>query len=236
MKTVGIIGGMSYESSVIYYKLINEFVKNELGGLNSAKVLINSVNFQEIVDCQKSGDWECAGEILGECARKLELAGADYVLLSTNTMHLVADKIQSKINVPFIHIVDATADLIKKAGLSRAGILGTKYTLEADFYKDKFKEHQIEPIIPDEADRQMLNRVIFDELCKGVIKESSKQEYIRVCDDLKERGAQCIVLGCTEIVTLINDADISLPVFDTTYSHSLMAAKLALGQVGNCCV
>jgi len=230
LKTIGIIGGMSYESTAKYYSLINEHVKNELGGLNSARILICSVNFDDIANCQKNEDWVKAGQILGDCAKRLEKAGADYVLLATNTMHIVADAIQNAINIPFIHIGEVTAQEISCAGYKKAGILATKFTLESDVYKEVYAKSGVELIIPEEKDRILLNTVIFEELCKGDVKEESRAEFQRICKELQDKGAECIILGCTEIMILIGQKDVDLPVFDTTFIHTVKAAELALDK------
>lgn len=230
MKTIGIIGGMSYESTAEYYKLINDHVKNELGGLNSAKIIINSVNFKEISDCQKRGDWDCSAKILTECAQSLERAGADYVFIATNTMHIIADTIQAGINIPLVHIADATSEKVTSFGFKKAGILATKYTLESDVYSKRYSDKGVELVIPEESDRLFINNVIFEELCKGHLLEQSREEFRQICNKLRDRGAECIILGCTEVMMLIKDGDVDLPIFDTTYIHTLKAAELAMGE------
>ena len=228
MKTIGLIGGMSWESSVTYYQLINETVKEHMGGLHSAKILLCSVDFQEIEECQSSGDWDKSAEILGDAAVSLEKAGADIILICTNTMHKVAPQIMERIHIPLLHITEAAARELGRRGITKTALLGTKYTMQQDFYKAKLIEAGIEVIIPDADDVELVNHIIFDELCLGIISEKSKAEYLRVIEKLKERGAQGVVLGCTEIGLLIKQSDTDLPVFDTTEIHSRAAALWAM--------
>lgn len=230
MKTIGLIGGMSWESSIEYYRLINQQVKAKLGGLHSAKVIMNSLNFVEIVECQQAGDWEKASMILSNTAKSLEDSGADFVLLCTNTMHKLSEQIQSAINVPFIHIADVTAEQIKSNGLKKVALLGTKYTMEQDFYRQRLESHGLQVIIPNSADVQIVNDVIFDELCKGKILESSKEQYKRIINELAQQGAEGVILGCTEIPLLIKAEDSVLPIFDTTEIHATKAVELALSE------
>ena len=228
MKTIGLIGGMSWESTVTYYKIINETVKERLGGFHSGKILPYSVDFAEIEECQAKGEWEKSAEILSEAAENLEKAGADFIVICTNTMHKVAGKIQENIKIPVIHIADATAHKLKQDGILKTALLGTKYTMTQDFYKEKLRENGIEVLIPEEKDIEIVNHVIYEELCLGKILDSSRKEYIRIIDGLKEKGAQGVILGCTEIGLLISQKDSPLPVYDTTEIHALSACEKAL--------
>lgn len=230
MKTIGLIGGMSWESTVTYYQVINEAVKNELGGLHSAKILLYSVEFAEIEHCQTVGDWDKSADILSDAALRLEQAGADFILICTNTMHKVADKVQSRISVPLIHIAKVTAEVLKQNNITKAALLGTKYTMTQDFYKEKLNEAGISVLIPDEASIEVVNSVIFDELCRGIVSKQSKRKYLDIIDELAEQGAQGVIFGCTEIGLLINQEDTSLPVFDTAQIHAKQAALLALSE------
>jgi aspartate racemase len=228
MKTIGLIGGMSWESTVPYYRIINEAVKEALGGLHSAKILLYSVEFDEIEKCQASGDWDRSAEILGDVALTLQNAGADFILICTNTMHKVAPQIQQRIHIPVIHIVDAVADVLQQQGIHTVGLLGTRYTMTQDFYKQRLLDRGFQVVIPGEGDVEIVNRVIFEELCVGILREESRAEYRRIIGDLKARGAQGVILGCTEIGMLISQADSVLPIFDTTVIHAAKAAQLAL--------
>lgn len=228
MKTIGLIGGMSWESTVTYYQIINEVVKKQLGGLHSAKVVLYSVDFQEIEECQSNGDWDKSAEILGGAAKKLEQAGADFIVICTNTMHKVEPNIQKEIQIPIIHIAEATAEKLIENNIYKVALLGTKYTMTQDFYKDKLIEKGIEVLIPNDSDVEIVNNIIYDELCLGIISEKSKSEYIRIIDKLKEDGSQGVILGCTEIGLLIGQEDTILPVFDTTQIHATKAAMLAI--------
>lgn len=228
MKTIGIIGGMSFESTTTYYKIINEAINAKLGGLNCAKILLYSVNFEEIANLQKQNEWGKAAEILSECAKKLELGGADFILIATNTMHKIFDEIQRSVKIPLIHIAQSTANALKEANITKIGLLGTKYTMMQDFYKNILIKEGIEAIIPDENDIQDVNDIIFSELCKGQIKEKSKEKYLEIIEKLKNKGAQGVVLGCTEIGLLLSKNDTQIPIFDTTLIHALDAVNLAL--------
>ena len=230
MKTIGLIGGMSWESTVTYYQVINEAVKSELGGLHSAKILLYSVEFAEIEHCQTVGDWDRSADILADAAIRLEHAGADFILICTNTMHKVADKVQSRISIPLIHIAKVTADILKQNNITKAALLGTKYTMTQDFYKEKLDEAGISVLIPDEASIEIVNSVIFDELCRGIVSEQSKRKYLDIIDELAKQGAQGDIFGCTEIGLLINQEDTPLPVFDTAQIHAKQAALLALSE------
>ncbi|WIL49476.1 aspartate/glutamate racemase family protein [Bacillus bombysepticus] len=231
MKTIGLIGGMSWESTSEYYRIINEEIKERLGGLHSAKCLINSVDFEEIERCQSSGDWDGAGEILGNAAYSLQKGGADFIIICTNTMHKVVGKIKAKIDIPVLHIADATAKEIKRKDIQKVGLLGTKYTMEQDFYKSRIEEHDIKVIVPSEKNRKEINKVIYTELCLGKIVSQSREYYKRVIEELVQKGAQGIILGCTEIGLLIKEENVSVPIFDTTHIHAIEAVKVALDRV-----
>jgi aspartate racemase len=230
MKTIGLIGGMSWESTVTYYQLLNEGVKDALGGLHSAKVLLYSVDFFEIESLMSRGDWDKAADLLGGVAARLENAGADMILICTNTLHKVAPQVQSRIRVPLVHIAVAAAEALTAQGISRVGLLGTKYTMMQTFYRDKLVERGIEVLIPEEDDIDLVNRVIFDELCLGIVKEESRADYLRVIAALQQRGAQGILLGCTELGLIVAREDVSLPLFDTTEIHAKKALVLALAE------
>ena len=230
MKTIGLIGGMSWESTVTYYQLLNEGVKDALGGLHSAKVLLYSVDFFEIESLMSRGDWDKAADLLGGVAARLENAGADMILICTNTLHKVAPQVQSRIRVPLVHIAVAAAEALTAQGISRVGLLGTKYTMTQAFYRDKLVERGIEVLIPEADDIDLVNRVIFDELCLGIVKEESRADYLRVIDALQQRGAQGILLGCTELGLIVAREDVSLPLFDTTEIHAKKALVLALAE------
>lgn len=224
LKTIGLIGGMSWESTVTYYKIINETVKEKLGGLHSAKCILYSVDFQEIEECQSNGNWEKSGEILGEAAYNLEKAGADFIVICTNTMHKVVNQIKEKISIPILHIAEMTAEKILEKGLKNIALLGTKYTMEQDFYKSKLIEKGINVIIPDKNDIEIINEVIYDELCLGTINSDSKKKFLEIVDKLRNKGAEGIILGCTEIGLLIKNEDTDVPLFDTAIIHAEQAA------------
>ena len=224
LKTIGLIGGMSWESTVTYYKIINETVKEKLGGLHSAKCILYSVDFQEIEECQANGNWEKSGEILGEAANNLEKAGADFIVICTNTMHKVINQIKEKISIPILHIAEMTAEKILEKGLKNIALLGTKYTMEQDFYKSKLIEKGINVIIPDKNDIEIINEVIYDELCLGTINSNSKKKFLEIVDKLRSKGAEGIILGCTEIGLLIKNEDTDVPLFDTAVIHAEEAA------------
>ena len=230
MKTIGLIGGMSWESTVTYYQIINETVKNKLGGLHSAKILLYSVDFAEIEKCQAKGEWEKSAEILSDAAKSLQAAGADFIVICTNTMHKVAPQIQKEINIPIIHIATATATKLKDDHIKKVGLLGTKYTMTQDFYKEKLIENGIEVVIPDKEDIEIVNDIIYNELCLGIIRKESRKEYMRIIESLKEKGAKGVILGCTEIGLLIKQKDSTLPVYDTTEIHALVAVEEALSH------
>ena len=228
MKTIGLIGGMSWENTVTYYQLINETVKQELGGLHSAKILMYSVDFAEIEEYQAKGEWDKSAQVLSDVAVNLEKAGADLIVICTNTMHKVAPQIRERISVPILHIAEATADTLVAQGISKVGLLGTKYTMTQDFYKAKLVEKGLEVVIPDEAGVELVNNVIYQELCLGQIKPESKAAFLQVIDQLQTQGAQGVILGCTEIGLLVQQADTTLPVFDTTQIHAVKAAMMAI--------
>lgn len=228
MKTIGLLGGMSWESTALYYQIINETVKKRLGGLHSAKMLLYSVDFQEIETCQSQGDWDKSAAILSQAAQSLEKAGADFIVICTNTMHKVAPQIQDSIRIPILHIAQATAEILKEKHIGKTALLGTKYTMQQDFYKEILLSAGIEVLIPDEADIELVNRVIFDELCLGILSEPSRKEYVRIIGQLAGNGAQGVILGCTEIGMLIKQEDSPLPVFDTALIHAEKAALHAL--------
>lgn len=228
MKTIGLIGGMSWESTSLYYQIINEYIQHKKGGLYSAKCILYSVNFEEISSMQKTGQWQKCGEILGNVAKNLETAGADFITICTNTMHKVVPDMQKYINIPIIHIAEATYNRIKEAGIKNIGLLGTKYTMKEDFYKNILIDKGLNVIIPEDDEVEFINNVIFNELCKGDIKAESKRKFLEIVDRLKLKGAEGIILGCTEIVMLISQKDIDIKVFDTTQIHAETAAELSL--------
>lgn len=229
MKTLGLIGGMSWESTVPYYRMINEHIKQQLGGLHSAKLFLYSVDFYEIEKLQMAGDWQQAGELLGNAARSLARAGADVIVVCTNTMHKVAGDIERIGGLPLLHIADATAGKIKAHGLKKIGLLGTRFTMEQDFYRGRLQElHQIDVVTPDAGDRDIIHRIIYEELCLGIIRDDSREEYRRIIASLEQRGVEGIIFGCTEITLLVGAEDADVPVFDTTAIHALAAAQFAL--------
>ncbi|AYF06203.1 MULTISPECIES: aspartate/glutamate racemase family protein [Bacillus] len=228
MKTIGLIGGMSWESTSEYYRIINGEIKERLGGLHSAKCMINSVDFEEIERFQSNGDWNGAGELLGNAAYSLQKGGADFIIICTNTMHKVIEKIKENIHIPVLHIADATAKEIKKKDIQKVGLLGTKYTMEQDFYKLRIEENHIKVMVPSKKDRDKVNEVIYTELCLGKITSPSREYYKRVIEELVQEGAQGIILGCTEIGLLIKQEDVSVPIFDTTHIHAVEAVNFAL--------
>ena len=230
MKTIGLLGGMSWESTIPYYQIINEEVKKALGGLHSAKIVLYSVEFDEIEKCQSSGDWDKSAQILGNAAKGLEAAGADFILICTNTMHKVAPQIEMMIGVPIVHIADATADKLEDAGIRKVGLLGTKYTMTQDFYIQKLIDRGFEVVIPDDKDIDVVNNIIYGELCLGEIMYDSRKEYQRIIQGLKDKGAEAVILGCTEIGLLIHQDDSVLPIFDTTEIHAKRAAEIALTE------
>jgi len=229
MKTVGLIGGMSWESSLLYYQIMNEYVKERLGGHNSAKTLMYSVNFQEIKTLQHQGNWGEATRMMVESAQKLELAGADLIVICTNTMHKMAQEVEESVSIPLIHIADSTAIEIVKDGIKKVALLGTSFTMEQDFYKGRLKDkYGLEVIVPNEVDRLAVHDIIYQELCLGMIKEESKQIYLKIINNLRLQGAEAVILGCTEITLLISQDDCSIPVYDTTRIHAESAIDFAL--------
>ncbi|GAA2008841.1 aspartate racemase [Nakamurella flavida] len=230
MRMIGLLGGMSWESSAEYYRLANEFVRERLGGLHSARCLLHSVDFAVIEEMQVQGRWDDAGAELATAARSLQAGGADLILLCTNTMHLVADQVQAAVDVPLLHIGDVTARAVLDAGLRRIGLLGTAFTMEQPFLLDRLAGHDLDVLVPEPADRAEVHRVIYDELCLGVLREESRQIYREVIGRLVDRGAEGIVLGCTEIELLVGAADSPVPVFPTTALHVRAAVEVALRE------
>lgn len=229
MKIIGLLGGMSWESTVPYYRQINESVKERLGGLHSAKLILYSVDFHEIERLQHAGDWVAAGALLAQAAQALERAGAECLVLCTNTMHKVASSLEAAVNIPLLHIADPTAEAIKAAGLQKVGLLGTRFTMEQDFYRGRLTEkHGLDVLTPSPEDRAIVHDIIYQELCLGIIEPASRTHYRRIMAQLKAEGAQAIILGCTEITLLVDPSDAELPLFDTTRLHALRAADWAL--------
>jgi aspartate racemase len=229
MKTIGLLGGMSWESTVPYYRIINETVRDNLGGFHSAKLVLYSVDFHEIEELQRIGAWDAAGSVLAHAALSLHAAGADFLVLCTNTMHKAAGAIEAAAGLPLLHVVEPTAAEIKRRGLKKIGLLGTRFTMEHGFYKDRLRElHGIETVVPDDADRDVVHQVIYEELCQGIVREDSRDAYRGIIQRLVDRGAQGIILGCTEISMLVWPEDSSVPVFDTTALHARKAAEWAL--------
>jgi aspartate racemase len=229
MKTVGLIGGMSWESTALYYRQINEAVKQRLGGLHSAKLVLLSVDFAELEALMRAGDWDAIGTTLAGAARTLENAGADFLLLCTNTMHRVAPAIEAALAIPLLHVADPTAEAIKTAGLHKVGLIGTRFTMEQSFYADRLtQQHGLQVVVPDAADRDAVNRIIFEELCQGIIRDESRIAYQGIMQRLVAQGAEAIILGCTEITLLISEHDATVALFDTTALHARAAAQMAL--------
>ena len=228
MKTIGIIGGMSWESSAQYYALINRGVRDRLGPAHSAQILLHSLDFGPIAEAQSAGDWDELAEVLADSARSLEAGGADCVVLATNTMHKLADAVEEATDLPFIHIADCTADAVCEAGVTRVALLGTAFTMEQPFYRERLEEHHgLDVIVPEEADRADIHRIIYDELIAGQINEASRETYREIIARLVEEGAQGIILGCTEIGLLIDQSDSEVPLFDTTTLHAEAAVEFA---------
>ena len=229
MKTIGMIGGMSWESSLEYYRIVNEGVKNRLGGLHSAKCLMVSVDFAEVEVLQRQGKWAEAGQMMADAAAALERGGADFIVICTNTMHKSVGEIQARVRLPLLHIADATAEMVKAAGIHKIGLLGTRFTMEQDFYKGRLTDNfGLEVTIPDAAQREIIHRIIYDELVLGIIKPESRQAYLEIMTDMLAKGAEGIILGCTEIGLLVKQADSSVPLFDTTRIHAEAAVEWAL--------
>ncbi len=230
MKTIGILGGMSWESTAEYYKLLNEEVNSALGGLSSAKILLHSFDFREIEELQALGQWDRAGEILAEAAAGLESAGADFLAIATNTMHKVLPAIERRITIPVLHIADAAAEAVRSRGFQTVALLGTGYTMRQTFYTDRLKAHDLRVLIPSETQMDDIDRIIFDELCRGELREESRKIYLDIIDELSEKGAEGILLGCTEIGLLIRPRDTNVPLFDTTGLHVKCAVRAALEE------
>ncbi|MGB7402055.1 MAG: aspartate/glutamate racemase family protein [Arcobacter sp.] len=229
MKTIGLLGGMSWESTALYYKQINEEIKNKLGSLHSAKVVIYSVDFDEIEKLQHSGDWDKTANILTKAAQNIEKASADFLLICTNTMHKVVPQIQTKINIPIVHIADATAKVLQKDNIKKVGLLGTAFTMKEDFYKNIISENfDIEVLVPNEEDIKIIHKIIYEELCLGIVNDDSRKEYLKIIEKLVANGAEGIILGCTEICMLISSKDTDIKLYDTTKIHAIEAVNLAL--------
>lgn len=229
MKTIGLVGGMSWESTVPYYRQINVAIKERLGGLHSAKIILYSVDFHEVERLQSAGDWETAANSLADAARALEVAGADFLVLCTNTMHKVASRIEAAVGIPLLHIADPTAEEIRRGGYSAVGLLGTRFTMEEAFYRDRLREsHGLQVIVPGLKDRETIHRIIYEELCLGVVTAASRSEVRRIFAGLADAGAEAVILGCTEIALLVSQQDSAVPLFDTAAIHARAAADLAL--------
>ncbi len=228
MKTIGLLGGMSWESTAIYYRAINEEIKKTLGGYHSAKIILNSLEFSELEAMMQAGRWQEISEVLVEGAKTIEAAGADFMLICSNTMHKNAPAVRDHINIPLLHIADATGEALVANGIKKVGLLGTTFTMEQDYYKGYLTDQfGLEVVVPDSSDRFRVHEII-DEICMGQLLETSKNDYRRMIDDLKDRGAQAAILGCTEIGILIEDGEASIPLYDTTLIHSKAAVKMAL--------
>lgn len=228
MKTIGLIGGMSWESTIPYYRLINEAVKARLGGLHSARLVLHSVDFHEIEQCQRSGDWDAAGRLLARAAQGLQAAGAEVLLIGANTMHRVAPAVEAAVDIPLLHVADATAAAVRAAGFDTVGLLGTRFTMEQAFYTQRLQQHGLTVLLPGPEERALVHRVIYEELCLGQLLPSSRADYRDVMAGLVARGAQGIILGCTEIALLVDASDASVPLFDTTRIHAQAAVDWAL--------
>lgn len=230
MKTIGLIGGMSWESTATYYRLINEQIKAQLGGLHSARLILYSVDFDDIERLQQTGSWDAAGQLLANAGCALEMAGAKFLVLCTNTMHKVSAAIEEATTIPLLHVTDATAAAVHAAGLTRVGLLGTRFTMEQDFYRNRLVyPHGADVLIPEPEDRDIVHRVIYEELCLGTINAASREAFCSIIERLVARGAQGVVLGCTEISLLVGKADASVPLLDTTAIHASAAVRMALG-------
>jgi aspartate racemase len=230
MKTIGLLGGMSWESTIGYYRIINEGVKQRLGGFHSAKIAMYSVDFEPIEELQRRGDWQTMGDILAAAARGIEAAGADFLLICTNTMHKVEPQIADALSIPVLHIADATAAELGRCGIKTVGLLGTAFTMEQEFYKDRLSQrHGLTVLVPGPAERQRVHDIIFNELCLGTVKDTSRQVYLDIIDSLATRGAEAVILGCTEIGILVNQDHTEVRLFDTTRIHAEQAVAYALG-------
>ncbi|MGZ4134285.1 MAG: aspartate/glutamate racemase family protein [Tumebacillaceae bacterium] len=229
MKTIGLLGGMSWESTALYYKHVNEMVRDlNGGGLHSAKVLLHSLDFEEVAACQRAGDWQRATDMLRDSAVRLQQGGADMVLICTNTMHKVADDVQSALTIPLLNIIDVTAEAIRAKGMRKVGLLGTKYTMAFEFYRERMAKNGVEVLVPSEEQQTLVNAIIFDELCQGVVKESSREAYQAIMKELVAAGAEAIILGCTEITLLVQDEHATVSLFDSTYLHAKKAVEMAV--------
>ena len=232
MKTIGLIGGMSWESTTTYYRLINQEIKRRLGGLHSAKLIVYSVDFEEVAQLQRIEDWPAAGEALARIARSLELAGAECVLICANTMHIVAAAVEAAVRIPLLHIADPTASAIKQAGCSTVGLLGTRFVMEKPFYGDRLRDlHGLHVVVPSPDDREIVHRIVYDELCQGQVRAESRAQFRRIMADLQARDATAIIIGCTEFSLLVGPEDSVLPLFDTAGLHARAAAEWALSDV-----
>ena len=230
MKKIGLLGGMSWQSSLAYYRIINELFQQRLGGLHSAPIILYSVDFDEIARCQRTGQWDQAALVLTDAARNIEKAGADLLLICANTMHKVAEEVEAAVSIPLLHIADAAAETVRSGGLATIGLLGTKFTMEQDFYIDRLQRFGLNVLVPNESNRDAVHRIIYEELCRGIILEESKDMYKKIIRELIDEGAEGIVLGCTEISLLIKPEDVSIPLFDTAYLHALHAVEKALAK------
>ena len=230
MKSIGLLGGMSWESTALYYRLINEETQRRLGGLHSAPIVMVSVDFQEIETLQNAGNWTAAGELLAQAARRVEMAGAEFLLICTNTMHKVAEEVASAVDIPLLHLADATAQRIVDAEIQCVGLLGTRFTMEQEFYKERLQERGIDVLIPPTSSRELIHRVIYEELCLGITRTESRQAFLDVIDALKQRGAEAIIEGCTEIGMLVNEQHTGVRLFDTTRIHAEEAVTFALQE------
>lgn len=229
MKTIGLLGGMSWESTADYYREINQGVRAKLGGLHSARIAMYSVDFEQIEKLQNAGDWATAGAVLADAAARVEAAGADFLVLCTNTMHKVADDISRAVSIPLLHIADATGDELQLDGIETVGLLGTAFTMQQGFYKDRLAlQSGMHVLVPDDADQNVVHRIIYDELCQGVVRPESKRDYLRIIDSLAAQGAEAVILGCTEIGMLVGQADTEIKLFDTTRIHAQRAVAMAL--------
>ncbi|MDG3085204.1 aspartate/glutamate racemase family protein [Vibrio hannami] len=229
MKTIGLIGGMSWESTASYYSVLNEGIKHELGGLHSAKIALYSVDFAEIEEMQHKGEWDKTAAVLSDAAKAVEAGGADFFLICTNTMHKVATEVQSAVNIPLLHIADATANKLKADGITKVGLLGTRFTMEQEFYKSRLVENfGIDVVIPNQQQRDIVHDVIYNELCLGEIKENSRNEYLKIIQELHSQGAQAVILGCTEIALLVQPEHTDVALYDTTAIHAQAAVKYAI--------
>ena len=229
MKTIGLLGGMSWESTALYYRWINELVKERLGGLHSARIAMVCVDFQEIETLQHQGKWEEAGEALGKAAQQVEAAGADFLVLCTNTMHKVVHQIETAAKIPLLHIADATGERIKRDGITTVGLLGTRFTMEQEFYAGRLEKlHDLQVLIPTREEREIVHRIIYDELVLGIVRQESRAKYLQIIHNLKQRGAEGIIEGCTEIVMLVQQEHTSTPLYDTTAIHAQKAVEIAL--------